>query len=58
MTMGISFICFLYSQCVAKYKLSGVELFHPEKKVIANEVYQSLVALCQIWISGYKGVEI
>ena len=48
MTMGILFICFLYSQCVAKYKLSGVELFHPEKKVIANDVYQSLVALCQI----------
>ena len=48
MTMGISFICFLYSQCVAKYKLSGVELFHPGKKEIANEMYQSLVANCQI----------
>ena len=31
-TMVISFICFLYSQCVAKYMLSRVELFHPEKK--------------------------
>ena len=46
MTMAISFIWYAYSQCVAKYKLSRVELFHPGKKEIANEMYKSLVANC------------